>query len=59
MVRVEGGTIQMERNNDSNNEKPVHRVTVKGFYMSDHEITQKEWAVHRQYMKDTDICRPP
>ena len=26
-------------------EKPVHQVTIsKGFYMSDHEVTQKEWT---------------
>jgi formylglycine-generating enzyme required for sulfatase activity len=24
--------------------KPIHQVTVKMFYMSDHEVTQKEWV---------------
>ena len=31
--------------NGEGDEKPVHQVTIsKGFYMSDHEVTQKEWT---------------
>jgi TolB-like protein len=43
MVLVEGGTFLMgsDRPND---EKPVHTVTVKSFYMGKYEVTQKEWA---------------
>ncbi|MDR1029457.1 MAG: SUMF1/EgtB/PvdO family nonheme iron enzyme [Treponema sp.] len=43
MVRVEGGTFQMGSNNGQDWEKPVHTVTVKGFYMGKYEVTQKEW----------------
>jgi formylglycine-generating enzyme required for sulfatase activity len=43
MVWVEGGTFMMGSANGRDNEKPVHMVTVKGFYMGKYEITQKEW----------------
>jgi len=44
MVRVEGGTFQMGTANAYNNdERPVHTVTVKTFYMGKYEVTQKEW----------------
>ncbi|MDR1374834.1 MAG: SUMF1/EgtB/PvdO family nonheme iron enzyme, partial [Treponema sp.] len=43
MMRVEGGTFQMGSNNGSSDEKPVHRVTVKSFYMGKYEVTQGEW----------------
>ncbi|MDR1302218.1 MAG: caspase family protein, partial [Treponema sp.] len=43
MVRVEGGTFQMGSTNGKSDEKPVHTVTVKGFYMGKSEVTQKEW----------------
>jgi formylglycine-generating enzyme required for sulfatase activity len=44
MVRVEGGAFQMGSTNGYDNEKPVHSVTVKSFYMGKYEVTQKEWA---------------
>jgi formylglycine-generating enzyme required for sulfatase activity len=44
MVLVEGGTFQMGSTNGGNNEKPVHTVTVKSFYMGKYEVTQKEWT---------------
>ncbi|MDR2210120.1 MAG: SUMF1/EgtB/PvdO family nonheme iron enzyme, partial [Spirochaetaceae bacterium] len=43
MVLVEGGTFQMGSTNGENNEKPVHTVTVKSFYMGKYEVTQNEW----------------
>ncbi|MDR2094495.1 MAG: SUMF1/EgtB/PvdO family nonheme iron enzyme [Treponema sp.] len=43
-VYVEGGTFSMGSTNGDDDEKPVHTVTVKGFYMSKYEVTQKEWA---------------
>jgi len=43
-VRVEGGTFQMgSPSGGYDNERPVHTVTVKSFYMSKYEVTQKEW----------------
>jgi formylglycine-generating enzyme required for sulfatase activity len=44
MILVEGGTFQMGSTNGGYNEKPVHRVTVKSFYMGKYEVTQKEWT---------------
>jgi formylglycine-generating enzyme required for sulfatase activity len=43
MVLVEGGTFQMGSANGDGDEKPVHTVTVKSFYMGKYEVTQKEW----------------
>jgi hypothetical protein len=42
-VYVESGTFSMGSNNENNDEKPVHTVTVKSFYMGKYEVTQKEW----------------
>jgi len=43
-VRVEGGTFQMGTpSGGKNNERPVHTVTVKSFYIGRYEVTQKEW----------------
>ena len=41
---VEGGTFQMGSTDGENDEKPVHTVTVKSFYMAKYEVTQKEWV---------------
>jgi formylglycine-generating enzyme required for sulfatase activity len=44
-VLVPAGTFSMGSNNGEEWEKPVHQVTInKAFYMSDHEVTQKEWV---------------
>jgi formylglycine-generating enzyme required for sulfatase activity len=43
MVRVEGGTFQMGGIDGDSDEKPVHTVTVKSFYMGRTEVSQKEW----------------
>jgi formylglycine-generating enzyme required for sulfatase activity len=43
-VRVEGGTFQMgTASGGSNDERPVHTVTVKSFSIGKYEVTQKEW----------------
>jgi formylglycine-generating enzyme required for sulfatase activity len=44
MVFVEGGTFQMGSTNGAGDERPVHAVTVKSFYMGKYEVTQKEWV---------------
>jgi formylglycine-generating enzyme required for sulfatase activity len=44
MVLVEGGTFQMGSSNGDTDEKPVHTVTVRSFYMGRTEVTQREWA---------------
>ncbi len=48
MVFVEGGTFQMgatsEQGSDAfDDEKPVHSVTLSGFYISKYEVTQAQW----------------
>jgi len=42
-VRVEGGTFRMGDPKDTNDENPMHTVTLQSFIMSKYEVTQKEW----------------
>ena len=42
MVLVEGGSFKMG-SNEYDNEKPIHDVTVKDFYIGKYPITQKQW----------------
>ena len=49
MIWVEGGTFMMgcteEQGDDcSSGEKPAHKVTLDGFYISKYTVTQKEWV---------------
>jgi len=44
MVWVEGGTFMMGSDVGEDWDKPVHRVTVKGFYISKYQVTQAEWT---------------
>lgn len=41
-VEIPGGTFVMGKNGDTD-EAPAHRVTVKGFLMGKHEVTQKQY----------------
>jgi formylglycine-generating enzyme required for sulfatase activity len=43
MIFVQGGTFQMGSENGRANEKPVHSVTLKDFYLGKFEVTQKFW----------------
>ena len=46
MVKIPGGTFRMgcvSGKNCSSDEKPVHRVTVSGFYMGKYEVTFDQW----------------
>ncbi len=43
MVLVEGGTFMMGSENGRNNEKSVHEVTLKSFYMGQTQVTQALW----------------
>ncbi len=43
MVWVEGGTFQMGRNSSSDDEQPVHSVTLDGYYIGKYEVTQALW----------------
>ncbi|MDR2193750.1 MAG: SUMF1/EgtB/PvdO family nonheme iron enzyme [Treponema sp.] len=42
-VLVDGGTFHMGSANGDKEERPVHTVTVRSFYMSIYEVTQKEY----------------
>jgi formylglycine-generating enzyme required for sulfatase activity len=44
LAYVEGGTFLMGSGNGNDDEKPVHKVTVKSFYLGKTEVTQKEYA---------------
>lgn len=46
MVPVAGGTFQMgdEFNQGSDNERPVHSVTLDDFYIATTPVTQKQWC---------------
>ena len=43
LVRVPGGSFQMGSNNGSDDEKPVHQVTVSPFAIGKYEVTQAQW----------------
>ncbi len=43
MVFVEGGIFQMGSNSGGSDEKPVHTVRIKSFYIGKYEVTQKQW----------------
>jgi formylglycine-generating enzyme required for sulfatase activity len=42
-VWVDGGSFQMGSNTGNDNETPVHAVTLSGFSIGLHEVTQKQW----------------
>lgn len=44
MIYVRGGRFRMGSDHGWNDEKPVHIVTLTGFYISKYELTQKEWV---------------
>ncbi len=43
MLPVAGGSFEMGSNNEENDERPVHRVTVSSFFMSATEVTQAQY----------------
>ena len=42
-VKIPGGSFQMGSNDGDSNEKPVHKVTIRPFYMMTTEVTQGMW----------------
>ncbi|MDQ3927889.1 MAG: formylglycine-generating enzyme family protein, partial [Chloroflexota bacterium] len=50
MVWVPGGTFQMGSNDFYPEERPAHRVTVGGFWMDEHPVTNAEF---RRFIKAT------
>lgn len=43
MIKVEGGTFLMGSENWYDSEKPVHSVTLSGYYVGETEVTQALW----------------
>jgi len=43
MVLVEGGDFKMGSNDSLKNERPVHTVTLKSYYIGKYEVTQSLW----------------
>lgn len=43
MVAIPAGSFMMGANDGSEDEKPVHEVTLSTFQMSKYEVTQKQW----------------
>jgi len=60
MVYVEGGTFQMGSNDGDGDEKPVHTVTLDGFYIAKYPVTQKQWRAvmgsNPSYFSGCDNC---
>ena len=50
MVWIAGGTFEMGSNDGEADEKPVHTVTVDGFYMDIHEVTVGQY---KRFIKET------
>lgn len=42
-IWIEGGTFQMGSTGGRDNEEPVHQVTVSGFWIQEHEVTNEEY----------------
>ena len=43
MKAIVGGTFLMGSNNDDQEERPSHLVSIKSFEIAKHEVTQKQW----------------
>ncbi len=43
MIWVDGGTFKMGSNNGEDNEKPIHDVTLDGYWIAETEVTQAQW----------------
>jgi len=65
-VYIPGGTFMMGSNHYSDDEKPVHRVTVDSFWMGRFEVTQKQYeaiigsnpSYFKGFFGDTKINHP-
>lgn len=55
MVWIEGGTFEMGSNDGGSGEKPIHTVTVSGFDMDVHEVTN---AQYRKFIQATGHAEP-
>ncbi|GAB4021239.1 formylglycine-generating enzyme family protein [Spirosoma koreense] len=56
LAYVTGGTFNMGSNDGEADEKPVHSVTVKNFYISKYEVTNREF---QNFCTQTNRTLPP
>ncbi len=56
MVWIPGGKFMMGSNNGDSDEKPIHQVHVKGFWLSKYEITNKQYGF---FLFATNHHEPP
>ncbi len=56
IVSIPGGTFPMGSDDGDEYERPRHNVTVPGFYMDVHEVTNQEYA---EFVKATSHTPPP
>ncbi|HLP15705.1 MAG TPA: SUMF1/EgtB/PvdO family nonheme iron enzyme [Bacteroidota bacterium] len=49
MIQIAGGTFQMGSTNGSEDEKPVHGVTLRTFYAEKYEVTYDKWTEVRSW----------
>ena len=56
MVWIPGGAFQMGSNDFYPEERPAHRVTVDGFWMDEHPVTNAEF---RRFVKASGYCTMP
>ncbi len=56
LVRIEGGTFKMGRNNGTPAERPEHEVTVGSFYIDKTEVTNGEYY---SFISETDYEQIP
>jgi formylglycine-generating enzyme len=62
MILVQGGSFDMGSNGGANDEKPMHRVTLSGFYIGKYEVTQEQYervmGSNPSYFKDSGKNAP-
>ena len=56
-IEIKGGTFQMGSNDESSDEKPIHRVTLNDFAIGKYEVTFEQFAAFindKNYKTDAD-----
>lgn len=62
MVWIPGGTFRMGSDGFYPEERPAHRVTVDGFWMDEHPVTNAAYSRFVQatgYVRGARTCAPP
>ncbi|MDB5282486.1 MAG: Sulphatase-modifying factor protein [Bacteroidota bacterium] len=60
MMLVSAGKFKMGSDKGNADEKPIHEVSLKSFYISKYEVTQQQWVAvmgkNPSYFKDCPLC---